>query len=70
MAKVKQSAFDRLRMGARLNRKERRVVEQRLTAADPALEIVNRDAAGTSAPTLFVVDEVPEVLTNEIRREC
>jgi hypothetical protein len=46
MAKVKQSAFDRLRMGARLNRKERRVVEQRLSAADPALEIVNRDAAG------------------------
>jgi hypothetical protein len=33
-------------MGARLNRKERRVVEQRLSAADPALEIVNRDAAG------------------------
>ena len=46
MAKAKQSAFDRLRIGARLNRKERRVVEQRLTAADPALEIVNRDAAG------------------------
>jgi transposase len=46
MAKVKQSAFDRLRMGARLNRKERRVVEQRLSAADPGLEIVNRDAAG------------------------
>ena len=46
MAKVKQSAFDRLRLGARLNRKERRAVEQRLSAADPGLEIVNRDAAG------------------------
>jgi transposase len=46
MAKVKLSAFDRLRVGARLNRKERRAVEQRLSAADPGLEIVNRDAAG------------------------
>ena len=46
MAKVKLSAFDRLRLGARLNRKERRDVEQRLSAADPGLEIVNRDAAG------------------------
>jgi transposase len=46
MAKVKLSAFDRLRLGARLNRKERRAVEQRLSAADPELEIVNRDAAG------------------------
>ena len=45
MAKVKLSAFDRLRLGARLNRKERRDVEQRLSAADPGLEIVNRDAA-------------------------
>jgi transposase len=46
MAKVKLSAFDRLRLGARLNGKERRDVEQRLSAADPGLEIVNRDAAG------------------------
>ncbi|WP_084080969.1 IS110 family transposase [Edaphobacter aggregans] len=46
MAKVKLSVFDRLRLGARLNRKERRDVEQRLSAADPGLEIVNRDAAG------------------------
>ena len=46
MAKVKLSAFDRLRLGARLNRKERRDVEQRLSAADLGLEIVNRDAAG------------------------
>src|SRR6202045_3748654 len=46
MAKVKLSAFDRLRLGARLNRKDRRDVEQRLSAADPGLDIVNRDAAG------------------------
>ena len=46
MAKVNLSAFDRLRLGARLNRKERRDVEQRLSATDPGLEIVNRDAAG------------------------
>jgi hypothetical protein len=46
MAKVKLSAFDRLRLGARLNRKDRRDVEQRLSDADPGLEIVNRDAAG------------------------
>ena len=51
MAKVKQSAFDRLRMGARLNRKERRDVEQRLSATDPGLEIVNRDAAGIDVET-------------------
>lgn len=46
MAKSKLSAFDRLRLGARLNRKERKEVQQRLSATDPGLEIVNRDAAG------------------------
>jgi transposase len=42
----KLSAFDRLRLGARLNRKERKEVQQRLSATDPGLEVVNRDAAG------------------------
>src|SRR5208283_2107479 len=46
MAKRKQSTFERLRRGGKLNRKERREVEQRLNSADPGLEIVNRDAAG------------------------
>jgi hypothetical protein len=46
MANSKQSAFERLRLGATLNRKERREVQQRLNATDPGLEIVNRDAAG------------------------
>ena len=46
MANSKHSAFERLRLGARLNRKERREVQQRLNATDPGLEIVNRDAAG------------------------
>ena len=46
MAKRKLSTFDRLRLGAALNRKERREVQQRLNSTDPGLEIVNRDAAG------------------------
>lgn len=46
MAKHKSSTFERLRLGAALNRKERREVQQRLNAPDPGLEIVNRDAAG------------------------
>jgi transposase len=46
MANSKYSAFERLRLGVRLNRKERREVQQRLNATDPGLEIVNRDAAG------------------------
>ena len=46
MAKRKQSTFERLRLGEKLNRKQRREVEQRLNAPDPGLEIVNPDAAG------------------------
>ena len=46
MAKRKQSTFERLRLGERLNRKQRREVEQRLNATDPGLKIVNPDAAG------------------------
>ena len=46
MAKRKQSTFERLRLGEKLNRKQRREVEQRLNATDPGLEIVNPDAAG------------------------
>jgi transposase len=46
MAKRKLSTFDRLRVGAALNRKERREVQQRLNSTDPGLEMVNRDAAG------------------------
>jgi hypothetical protein len=46
MAKRKQSTFERLRSGGKLNRKQRREVQQRLNASDPGLEIVNRDAAG------------------------
>ena len=47
MAKRKQSTFERLRLGEKLNRKQRREVEQRLNATDPGLEIVNPDAAGS-----------------------
>lgn len=46
MAKRKQSTFERLRSGAPLNRKQRREVQQRLSLADPGLDIVHRDAAG------------------------
>jgi len=38
--------FERLQRGQKLNRKQRREGERRLNAADPGLEIVNRDAAG------------------------
>jgi transposase len=46
MAKRKQSTFERLRLGEKLNRKERREVERCLSATNPGLEIVNPDAAG------------------------
>jgi len=46
MAKRKESTFERLKKGQRLNRREKREVAQRLNAADPGLEVVNRDGAG------------------------
>ena len=46
MAKRKQSTFERLRLGQKLNRQQRREVERRLDAANPGLAIVNPDAAG------------------------
>src|ERR1039458_8374538 len=45
MAKRKMSTFERLQSG-KLNRQERRELQQRLHAADPGLEIVHPDAAG------------------------
>jgi hypothetical protein len=45
-AKRKQSTFERLRSGGKLNRKQRREMKQGLNASDPGLEIVNRDGAG------------------------
>ena len=39
-------AFERLKGGKRLNRKERREVQQRLNLDDPGLDIIHRDAAG------------------------
>jgi hypothetical protein len=46
MAQRELSTFERLQRGQKLNRKQRREGERRLNAADPGLEIVNRDAAG------------------------
>jgi transposase len=46
MAKRKLSTFERLQRGERLNRKERREVQQRLSSDDPGLDIIHRDAAG------------------------
>src|SRR6516165_4266668 len=46
MAKRKLSTFERLQRGERLNRKERREVQQRLNLDDPGLDIIQRDAAG------------------------
>jgi transposase len=46
MARRKLSTFERLQRGERLNRKERREVQQRLNLDDPGLDIIHRDAAG------------------------
>lgn len=46
MAKRKMSTFERLRKGCRLNRQQRRELQQRLHSADPGLQIVHPDAAG------------------------
>ena len=46
MARRKLSTFERLQRGERLNRKERREVQQRLNLDDPGLHIIHRDAAG------------------------
>lgn len=46
MAKRKMSTFERLRKGCRLNRQQRRELQQRLYSADPGLQIVHPDAAG------------------------
>lgn len=45
MARANPSTFQRLTHG-RLNRKQRREWERRLSAEDPGLEIVNRNVAG------------------------
>jgi transposase len=45
MADRKKSTFQRLTNG-RLNRKQRRELERKLSAEDPGLEIVNRNVAG------------------------
>jgi hypothetical protein len=46
MAKRKESTFERLQKGQQLNRQERRELANRLSSADPGLEVVNRHAAG------------------------
>jgi hypothetical protein len=46
MARRKLSTFERLQRGQRLNRKERREVQQGLRLDDPGLDIIHRDAAG------------------------
>lgn len=46
MSRRKLSTFERLQRGERLNRKERREVQQRLNLDDPGLDIIHRDAAG------------------------
>jgi transposase len=45
MAKRKMSTFERLQ-GGKMNRTQRRELQQRLNAADPGLEVVHADAAG------------------------
>jgi transposase len=45
MAKRKMSTFERLHSG-KMNRKQRKELQQQLCAADPGLEVVHPDAAG------------------------
>src|ERR1700691_583227 len=45
MAKRKMSTFERLQSG-KLNRTQRKQLQQRLHTADPGLEVVHADAAG------------------------
>ena len=45
MAKRKVSTFERLRSG-KMNRQQRKQLQQRLYAADPGLQVVHPDAAG------------------------
>ena len=45
MAKRKMSTFERLQSG-KMNRTQRKELQQRLNAADPGLEVVHGDAAG------------------------
>ena len=56
MARRKLSTFERLQRGERLNRKERREVQQRLNLDDPGLDIIHRDAPAltwATRPTSF-----------------
>ena len=46
MAKRKESTFERLQKGQRLNRRQRRELAIRLNSAEPGFEIVHRHAAG------------------------
>jgi transposase len=45
MAKRKMSTFERLQSG-KMNRQQRKQLQQRLNAADPGLEVVHADAGG------------------------
>ena len=49
MARRKLSTFERLQRGERLNRKERREVQQRLNLDDPGLDIIGTPPALTWA---------------------
>ena len=46
MSRRKPSTLERLQRGERLNRKERREVQQGLNWDDPGLDVIHRDAAG------------------------
>jgi transposase len=46
MAKRKISTFERLQQGSRLDRRERRELQRRLSSSDPGLQVVHSDAAG------------------------
>jgi hypothetical protein len=57
MARRKLSTFERLQRGERLNRKDRREVQQRLSLDDPGLDIIHRDAAGIDGHFVSVPPE-------------
>jgi transposase len=60
MRERKPSTFERLQRGERLSQKERQQVRRRLSATDPGLEIVHRDAAGIDVGNESHYAAIPE----------
>lgn len=69
MAKRRKSTFERLQGAGRLNRRQRRELQRRLSKADPELAIVHPDAAGIDVGNASHFVSVPEGRDEEPVRE-